>query len=85
MNNFINIFLNGYLNVSPILLTKVLKKVFLDFRNSFWSNHYNSVKTINNNELAAYKGRFLENEDVVGAWKTKEKIGVDHIGLYGIV
>lgn len=49
-------------------------------------SRYHNKKVTSNKELAAYKGRFLEDEDYSGmAWKTKAKIGAEHIGFYGIL
>lgn len=47
---------------------------------------YDQVKAISNNELADHEHRFMEDEDFAGiAWKTREKIGIEHIGFYGII
>lgn len=47
---------------------------------------YDGVNTLFDSELRNYCGRFHEDDNYGGiAWRTHEKIGIEHIGLYGII
>ena len=49
-------------------------------------SRYENVKEICDNDLALQQNRFQEDQDYGGmAWKTKKAIGVNHIGLRGIL